>query len=152
MGSGSTKILSYDDACKRCMYEFINKIKYSHMTNEFIFHLFVLVHSTDLERIEITFRDLTNGTGELSYTSFKRDVFAQFLPEKLAAVGDELLSKKSFSLFQRLYQVCTSSSRTCMSIKDLVCCLALIYYGTTKERMQRKNFTSVFAPLFFLLF
>jgi hypothetical protein len=41
---------------------------------------------------------------------------------------------------QRLYQVCTSSSRACMSLKDLVCCLALIYYGTTKERMQRKRF------------
>jgi len=41
----------------------------------------------DLERIETTFRDFTNGTGELSYTNFKRDVFAHFLPEKLAAVG-----------------------------------------------------------------
>lgn len=49
----------------------------------FSFHL---VHSADLERIETTFRDLTSGTGDLSYTSFKRDVFAQFLPEKLAAV------------------------------------------------------------------
>jgi hypothetical protein len=34
--------------------------------------------------------------------------------------------------------VCTSSSRSCMSSKDLVCCLALIYYGTQKERMQRE--------------
>jgi hypothetical protein len=41
----------------------------------------------DLERIETTFRDFTNGTGELSYTNFKRDVFAHFLPEKLAAVS-----------------------------------------------------------------
>ncbi|UJR27426.1 hypothetical protein I4U23_008715 [Adineta vaga] len=96
MGSGSTKIISYDDASKRFL-------------------------AVDLERIETTFRDLTNGTSELSYTSFKRDVFAHFLPEKLAA---------------RLYQVCTSSSKSCMSLKDLVCCLALIYYGTTKERMQ----------------
>jgi hypothetical protein len=45
-----------------------------------------LVLPADLERIETTFRDLTNGTGELSYTNFKRDVFAHFLPEKLAAV------------------------------------------------------------------
>jgi len=45
-----------------------------------------LVPPADLERIETTFRDLTTGTGELSYTNFKRDVFAHFLPEKLAAV------------------------------------------------------------------
>jgi hypothetical protein len=45
-----------------------------------------LVSSTDLERIETTFRELTGGTGELSYTNFKRDVFAHFLPEKFAAV------------------------------------------------------------------
>ncbi|CAF0968583.1 unnamed protein product [Rotaria sordida] len=96
MGGGSTKIISYDDAAKRFF-------------------------PADFERIETTFRDLTSGTGELSYTSFKRDVFAHFLPEKLAA---------------RLYQVCTSSSRSCMSLKDLICCLALIYYGTSKERMQ----------------
>ncbi|CAF4722565.1 unnamed protein product [Rotaria sp. Silwood1] len=96
MGSGSTKIISYDDAAKRFL-------------------------PADLERIETTFRDLTNGTGELSYTNFKRDVFANFLPEKLAG---------------RLYQVCTTSSRSCMSLKDLICCLALIYYGTSKERMQ----------------
>ncbi|CAF3315764.1 unnamed protein product [Rotaria socialis] len=96
MGSGSTKILSFDDAAKRFL-------------------------QADLERIETTFRDLTNGTGELSFTNFKRDVFAYFLPEKLA---------------NRLYQVCTNSSRACMSYKDLICCLALIYYGTSKERMQ----------------
>ncbi len=36
--------------------------------------------------------------------------------------------------------MCTSSSRSCMSSKDLVCCLALIYYGSSKERMQRKLF------------
>lgn len=30
-----------------------------------------------------------------------------------------------------------------MSLKDLVCCLALIYYGTTKERMQREKFHSI---------
>ncbi|CAF0759373.1 unnamed protein product [Adineta ricciae] len=96
MGIGSTKIISYDEASKR-------------------------FSPADLDRIEATFRDLTNATGELSYTSFKRDVFAHFLPEKLAA---------------RLYQVCTSSSKSCMSQKDLVCCLALIYYGSTRERMQ----------------
>jgi hypothetical protein len=45
-----------------------------------------LVLAADLERIETTFRDFTSGTGELSYTNFKRDVFAHFLPEKLAAV------------------------------------------------------------------
>jgi hypothetical protein len=39
-----------------------------------------------LDRIETTFRDITNGTNEISYTSFKRDVFANFLPEKLATV------------------------------------------------------------------
>ncbi|CAF0809558.1 unnamed protein product [Adineta steineri] len=96
MGSASTKIISYDEASKRFL-------------------------PLDLERIETTYRDLTSGTGELSYTSFKRDVFAHFLPEKLAG---------------RLYQVCTNSSKSCMSLKDLVCCLALIYYGTSKERMQ----------------
>jgi hypothetical protein len=52
-----------------------------------VFFFVNLVSSTDLERIEVTFRDLTNGTGELSYTNFKRDVFAHFLPEKFAAVG-----------------------------------------------------------------
>jgi len=96
MGSGSTKILSYDEAVKR-------------------------FSSADLERIEATFRDLTNGASELSYTSFKRDVFANFLPEKLAT---------------RLYQVSTNASRNGMTSKDLVCCLALIYYGSQKERMQ----------------
>ena len=48
--------------------------------------VFLSVSSTDLERIETSFRDFTNGTGELSYTSFKRDVFANYLPEKLATV------------------------------------------------------------------
>ncbi|CAF1339296.1 unnamed protein product [Rotaria sordida] len=96
MGSGSTKILSYDEASKRFF-------------------------PNDLERIEITFRDITNGTNELSYTNFKRDVFANFLPEKLA---------------NRLYQLYMNSSRTGMSYKDLICCLGLIYYGIQKERMQ----------------
>ena len=45
-----------------------------------------LVSQIDLDRIETTFRDITNGTNELSYASFKRDVFANFLPEKLANV------------------------------------------------------------------
>ena len=40
---------------------------------------------------------------------------------------------------KRLYQVCTSSSKSCMSMKDLVSCLALIYYGSIRERMQRKQ-------------
>ncbi|CAF2834191.1 unnamed protein product [Rotaria sp. Silwood2] len=96
MGSGSTKILSYEEASKRFF-------------------------QTDLERIEITFRELTNGTNELSYTNFKRDVFANFLPEKLV---------------NRLYQLYMNSSRTGLSYKDLICCLGLIYYGTQKERMQ----------------
>ena len=44
-----------------------------------------------------------------------------------------------------------------MSLKDLICCLALIYYGTTKERMQREKFHSIaffhfrFPRLFFLV-
>lgn len=45
------------------------------------------VSQADLERIETTLRDLTNGTNELSLASFKRDVFSGFLPEKLANVG-----------------------------------------------------------------
>lgn len=49
--------------------------------------VFCLVLQADLDRIETTFRDLTSGTGELNYTSFKRDVFANFLPEKLATVS-----------------------------------------------------------------
>lgn len=51
-----------------------------------IFIFLCLVSQIDLERIESTFRDITNGTNELSYTSFKRDVFANFIPEKLANV------------------------------------------------------------------
>jgi len=39
-----------------------------------------------LDRIETTFRGLTNGTNELDYLSFKSEVFANFLPEKLANV------------------------------------------------------------------
>lgn len=106
-----------------------------------------LVLPVDLERIENTFRELTNTSGELSYTSFKRDVFANFLPEKLATVRGHLLMISLLQLFffllsKRLYQVCTSSSRSCMSLKDLVCCLALIYYGTVRERMQRKRTSS----------
>jgi len=40
-----------------------------------------------------------------------------------------------------------------MSLKDLVCCLALIYYGTPKERMQRKIILSKirFNFIFFYL-
>jgi len=40
-----------------------------------------------------------------------------------------------------------------MSLKDLVCCLALIYYGTSKERMQRKIILSKirFNFIFFYL-
>jgi hypothetical protein len=53
-----------------------------------------LVLSADLERIETTFRDLTNGSGDLSYTNFKRDVFAHFLPEKLASVCTFILIPK----------------------------------------------------------
>jgi len=58
---------------------------------QFTFDFIYLVLPADLERIETTFRDLTNGSGELSYANFKRDVFANFLPEKLATV--RLMSK-----------------------------------------------------------
>ena len=58
-----------------------------------------LVHPVDLERIETTFKDLTAGSGELAYTNFKRDVFAQFLPEKLATVGSRRFAKQAFLLF-----------------------------------------------------
>ncbi|CAF1131929.1 unnamed protein product [Adineta ricciae] len=104
MGSTSTKILSYDEAAKR-------------------------FSSVDLERIEATFRDLTNATNELSYISFKRDVFANFLPEKLAT---------------RLFQIYTNSSRSFMSYKDLICCFGVIFRGTEKERMQLLY--ALFAP------
>ena len=77
MGSGSTKILSYDEASKRCMKKNISI---------FILCFYSLVLQTDLDRIEVAFRDITNGTNELTYTAFKRDVFANFLPEKLATV------------------------------------------------------------------
>lgn len=80
MGTGSTKILPYDEASKRCKY---SKILLRKKVNKWFFYL---VLPADLERIETTFRDLTNGNGELSYTNFKRDVFAHFLPEKLATV------------------------------------------------------------------
>jgi hypothetical protein len=96
MGSGSTKILSYDEASKR-------------------------FSQTELDRIETTFRDLTNGANELSFTSFKRDVFPNFLPEALVT---------------RLYQICSSSPRSGITYKDLICCLALIYNGLARERMQ----------------
>lgn len=36
--------------------------------------------------METTFRDLTSGTNELHFNAFKRDVFANFLPEQLASV------------------------------------------------------------------
>ena len=61
---------------------------------------FFSVSSVDLERIEATFRDLTNATNELSYVSFKRDVFANFLPEKLANVC------KSLYVFVPIYFFC----------------------------------------------
>ncbi|CAM4750883.1 unnamed protein product [Rotaria magnacalcarata] len=96
MGSGSTKILSFDEASKR-------------------------LSQTDLDRIETAFRELTTGTNELNYTNFKRDIFANFLPEKLAS---------------RLFQLYVGSSRTGVSYRDLICCLGLIYYGSQKERMQ----------------
>ena len=50
---------------------------------------FPAVPPADLDRIEGVFRDLSQSTGEpayLSFASFKRDVFANFLPEKLAVV------------------------------------------------------------------
>jgi hypothetical protein len=50
------------------------------------FYFYSSVSQSDLDRIETTFRDLTSGTNELNYTSFKSDVFANFLPEKLANV------------------------------------------------------------------
>jgi hypothetical protein len=77
MGSGSTKILSYDEAIKRCMYS----------RNYFnIYILYASVSQIELERIETTYRDLTNGLNEISFTSFKRDVFPNFLPETLVTV------------------------------------------------------------------
>ena len=79
MGSGSTKILSYEEVSKRCM--FIEK-----ELSIRIFFFYSSVSQADLDRIETTFRDTTNGTNELNLTSFKRDVFANFLPEKLANV------------------------------------------------------------------
>ncbi|CAF1168615.1 unnamed protein product [Adineta steineri] len=75
----------------------------------------------DLDRIETAFRDVTNGANELNYISFKHDVFCNFLPEKLAA---------------RLFQIYANSSRSGVSLKDLICCLAVIYHGSEKERMQ----------------
>ncbi len=48
--------------------------------------IFSSVSQTDLDRIETAFRDITNGPNELNYISFKNDVFANFLPEKLANV------------------------------------------------------------------
>lgn len=59
---------------------------------------FPAVLPTDLNRIEAAFRDLSQNTGEpasLSFASFKRDVFANFLPEKLAVVcGQRFLSAR----------------------------------------------------------
>ncbi|CAF1053304.1 unnamed protein product [Adineta steineri] len=75
----------------------------------------------DLDRIETAFRDITNGANELNYISFKHDVFCNFLPEKLAA---------------RLFQIYANSSRSGVPLKDLICCLAVIYHGSEKERMQ----------------
>lgn len=45
-----------------------------------------LVSQADLDRIETTFREYTKGTNELDCASFKREIFANFLPEKLAQV------------------------------------------------------------------
>ena len=60
--------------------------------------LFFSVSPMDLDRIETTFRDLTSGTNELHFNAFKRDVFANFLPEQLASVCIEfkLLSQHKF--------------------------------------------------------
>ncbi len=51
-----------------------------------MFFFYFSVSQVELDRIETTFRDLTNGTNELSFTSFKRDVFPNFLPETLVTV------------------------------------------------------------------
>jgi len=56
------------------------------MKKNFQFFVFSSVSQTDLDRIETAFRDITNGPNELNYISFKNDVFANFLPEKLANV------------------------------------------------------------------
>ena len=64
-----------------------DKFKNVSKMRKILFCHFNLVCPADLERIETTFRDLTNGTSELGYIAFKRDVFANFLPEKLADVG-----------------------------------------------------------------
>jgi hypothetical protein len=57
------------------------------MRNDFgVYVFYSSVSQTELDRIETTFRDLTNGANELSFTSFKRDVFPNFLPEALVTV------------------------------------------------------------------
>lgn len=82
MGSGSTKILSYDEAVKRCRKITVRDF----FTYVCMFCFCISVSQTDLERMESTFRDLTSGSNELSFQAFKRDVFANFLPEQLTSV------------------------------------------------------------------
>lgn len=72
----------------------------------------------DLGRIEAAFRDLSQNTGEpayLSYASFKRDVFASFLPDRLASVG-----RTKHSLFDFVVIVFRFSLASLQSIHQFI--------------------------------
>ena len=76
------------------------------------------VPPADLERIEAAFRDLSQNTGEpayLSYASFKRDVFANFLPDRLASVR-----RTNHSLFHFVVMVFRFSLAPLQSIYQFV--------------------------------